>query len=304
MLNSTSNKNHFFGLTTSEFDSSNLVVMGIPWDVSSSFRKGAAKAPSYIRKATTGDLYNAYTQQNISLTEKWRIYDIGDVEFSGNEVDTARMDIFATLKYLGDNYNEKSFLFLGGDHISTFFSFEALLKLGIIDESNSGIIYFDAHPDLYHIYDGNHFSHACVVRRLIDELNVNPSRIFLAGIRSATPDQLDFVEETGISFVPQTRIRKDGVSTLTKVLKDDSWKDIESIYLSIDMDILDPAFAPGVGNPEPGGLTTAELVDLIHELAGLRIQAFDIVEHCPAYDNSNITAFSASKLIKEVLGIM
>ncbi|MHA2298047.1 MAG: agmatinase [Candidatus Hodarchaeales archaeon] len=293
----------FFGTTTSNPFEANLTVLGIPWDTSSTYRKGASKAPTSIRQATSARLFNPYTETQVNLIDKWQIFDAGDVEPTNKDVINTRDTILGKINEFRDKMNIKRFLFLGGDHLATFFGFYALSKSKIINAEKTGIIYLDAHPDLYDNYEGE-YSHACVLRRILDLTDLQPSNIVQVGIRAPTPPQLDYARDTGIKIISCKEFQTIGPTETAINIKDFFNNKIENVYLSIDLDVLDPSYAPGIGNPQPGGLSTREVIEFIHGLTGLNVQAFDIVELCPAYDHSGITAFVAAKLIQEVLGIV
>ena len=281
---------------------SNLAVIGIPWDISSSYRLGCEKAPALIRAATTDKLYNSYTEQGIDIQDKWKIFDCGDVKFSTKTEAEVKELVLKTIEPLSkeiDNY-----LFLGGDHLTTFFSVCALTKLHAFSGKKMGILYLDAHPDLYNDYKGNPYSHACVLRRILDESSISPENICQIGIRAATPEQIEFIEKTGISMISTNEILKKGTKWVKTELNELFQDTVDLIYLSIDLDILDPAFAPGVGNPEPGGLSTFQLIQVVKNMNSLPLFAFDIVEYNPNYDNNQITAFASAKIIRETLGIL
>ncbi|MFX0113446.1 MAG: agmatinase [Candidatus Hodarchaeota archaeon] len=295
----------FFGITMDVLAKSNLSVLGIPWDASSSHRKGAAAAPAAIRQSTTGVLYNKYSEyRNIDLAAKWRIYDHCDAILQTSDAIEAREEISESIRFIVNVMKEFRFLFLGGDHLSTYFSFHSLAEICRTKGKSLGIVYLDAHPDLYAEYEGDKYSHGCVLRRIIEETEINPRNIVQAGIRAATPEQLEYIQELGITYFSRKDFQESGGLETGARVKLALEQVADLVYLSIDLDVLDPAFAPGVGNPEPGGLATFEVVDFIHSLAGLPIFALDVVELCPVHDHSNITAFAAAKLIKETLGIM
>ena len=289
----------FFGTTTDNLNYANLCTMGIPWDISSSFRRGSAQGPEYIRHATTGALYNSLTETKRDLKQTWQIYDIGDVPINENDVVDTRKRIQNTLqKY--NKYGMK-FFFLGGDHLSTYFTFCSLKKL---KDVRIGLIYLDAHPDLYDHYEGNQYSHACVVKRIIDETNIEPETITQVGIRSPSLEQIQYAEQMRIKTITIKDLQSQGGFATAQQIKSQLPAYLDGVYLSIDLDVLDPAFAPGVGNPEPGGATTREILDFIHGLQGTNIYAFDVVELCPKFDYAGISALAAAKIIKEILGIL
>ncbi|UCE14031.1 MAG: agmatinase [Candidatus Heimdallarchaeota archaeon] len=292
----------FFGATTDNLIKANLLALGVPWDVSSSYRRGSAEAPDKIRQATSGNLYNPYTETYVDILDKWQMFDAGNVMLSEHVIN-ARTDVFKTLKPLYNQKKDFKFLFLGGDHLITYFCIHSLVKLGLFQDGTIGILYFDAHPDLYEHYEGNRYSHACVLRRVIEETPIDPKNIFQVGIRAGTTEQREFSNNHGITTITSNEFLKRGVEETAVLIQEFSQK-VDHIYLSIDLDILDPAFAPGLGNPEPAGVSTRKLVDLIQELTDLPIVAFDLVELCPAFDKSNISAFAAAKVIKETLGVL
>ncbi len=273
----------FFGIP--ESDDPNLYVLGIAWDGSSTFRRGSREAPKVIREATTDELYNSFTEDLIDLRGVWRLKDLGDVS---GAIFSSVVD--GVSEVVSSKYRGEVFLFLGGDHSVTYASIKALKS---VSNEDFGLIYFDAHPDLYPQYDGDRYSHACTVRRLIEEDFIKGDKVIEIGIRAPTREQIDFAREAGITIVNISEIRRNPHVEL----------DFNKAYISIDLDVLDPAFAPGVGNPEPGGLSVRELVDVLKDLE-LDVIAFDIVELIPKYDYKGITAFTASKLIREILGLI
>jgi len=270
-----------FGIPSSEVP--NLYIIGAPWDGSSSYRRGCARGPEAIREATSEKLYNSFNETLVNLAEYWRYKDLGDIKAESFRELVENMD-----KIVKRYYNGEFFLFLGGDHSITYAAFKSLRE---ISREEFGLIYFDAHPDLYPEYEGEKYSHACTVRRLVEEELVKGKNIVQIGIRAPTKEQIEFAKEHGIKVISASEVYY-------------SWKaevPFEKAYLSFDVDVLDPAFAPGVGNPEPGGLTVRELVEVIKSL-NVNVVGFDIVELNPEYDWKGISAFATAKIIREVLG--
>ncbi len=292
-------KKPFFNSVTESLNFANLGVMGLPWDISSTFRRGAVEGPMFIRHATSGQLYNSYSETGRNIKDTWQIFDMGDAPIEN--IDAMEAKKIVTNKIQKHNRHDMKFFFLGGDHLSTYFTFTALKK---IQKHRMGLIYLDAHPDLYEHYEGNPYSHACVVKRIIDETNIEPETIIQVGIRSPTPEQIDYANSVGIKTITTKDIAQNGPQVAAETVKSLIPKHLDGVYLSIDLDVLDPAYAPGVGNPEPAGLTTRELIEFIHGLQGIKIHSFDIVELCPKFDPSGISALAAAKLIKEILGIL
>ncbi|PWI48686.1 agmatinase [Candidatus Heimdallarchaeota archaeon B3_Heim] len=285
----------FFSLTTNiNKEARDLLVLGISWDKSSSYRFGAIQGPNYIRNATSSKIYNTFTETGIELSQRWKINDLGNIDTK----DKNFSEIISSISdQIEKHRTEEPIMFLGGDHLITY------LCLHAINPKNTGIIYFDAHPDLYDTYEGSKYSHACVLRRVLEYTEIKSQNIVQVGIRAATKEQIDFANEKGILIVTRKEVLRLGIENLEKKIKERTGH-LDQIYLSIDLDVLDPAYAPGVGNPEPAGLSTSNVVDLIHELAGLPIKFFDIVEINPKHDKSGITGYAAAKIIKEIFGIV
>jgi len=289
---------YFFGLKVERLDLANLCVVGFPWDISSTFRRGSKEAPPVIRKITTAKFYDPFTEDGVDLSRIWRVYDYGDLE-AATSVDEMRKRVYNVIR---DLYNDElRFLFLGGDHLITYFTLRALTHLS---RGNWALIYLDSHPDLEEEYEGDRYMHGSVVKRLVEETNLRPESIVEVGIRSFLPPERKFAVEVGIKIMSTVEFERleagDAAKRVLKLLP----KDVERVYLSIDLDVLDPAYAPGLGYPEPGGISTRSLIDFIHGLKELEIVAFDVVELCPQYDSSSITAMVAGKIILETLGIM
>ena len=269
-----------FGILESE--DPELTILGIKWDKSSSYRYGSREAPDAIRKATTSLLYNSFGENLNDLKSFWSYRDLGNIE--PESYDSLQKSVEEKVK---NNYNGGIFLFLGGDHSITYTTVKAIKN---VRDEEFGLIYFDAHPDLYEDYEGNRYSHACPVRRIVEDELVSGENIIQIGIRAATREQIDFAKKERIKIITASQVFKREIIHVP----------FTNAYISFDMDVLDPAFAPGVGNPEPGGLSTRELVEIINAL-DVKLISFDIVEVNPHYDHSDITSFAAAKLIKEVL---
>ncbi len=175
---------------------------------------------------------------------------------------------------------------LGGDHAITY----PLLKSYHNKFGRLELVHLDAHPDLYESYDGNRFSHACPFARIMEEQLA--SRLVQIGIRTLNPHQKQQAERFGTEIITVTQLKNATGLQLKGPL-----------YLSIDLDVLDPAFAPGVAHHEPGGLSTRQLIDLIQQLQAPIVGA-DIVEYNPKRDLSDMTAMVAVKILKEVAARM
>lgn len=255
-----------------------LALIGFRYDENSSFMKGAADAPPQIRAALRSDASNLWSEAGIDVGLESVFFDAGDVEpVSGTEMLGLIQDSIRTL--ISDGLAP---LALGGDHSITYPIIKALSK----KHPELSVLHFDAHPDLYDEMQGNRYSHGCPFARIMEEGLVK--RLVQVGIRTINGHQREQAERFGVEVLEMRRWQED------LVLKFDT-----PVYISFDMDALDPAFAPGVSHREPGGLSTRQAIDLIQRLKGNVIGA-DIVEFNPRMDPVQITAAVCAKLLKEI----
>ncbi|MBT4271267.1 MAG: agmatinase [Candidatus Marinimicrobia bacterium] len=255
-------------------------IIGIPLDENSSFLKGPAKAPPLIMDAFHSDASNMFAENGVNCDDVDRIRDIGILQLPAGKLamDSIRKTISKEL-----NRGQKV-VSLGGDHSITFPIIESYSQ----NYSNLNILHFDAHPDLYDNFENNPYSHASPFARIME--NGLVKRLVQVGIRTLNNHQKEQIKRFGIEVIEMRNF----VSSLS--LEFDG-----PVYVSIDLDALDPAFAPGVSHHEPGGLSTRDLVNVIHQLNG-NVVGGDIVEYNPDRDINNMTAVVAAKLLKEVLG--
>jgi len=260
-----------------------LAILGVPFDEKSCFLRGAALGPAAIRAASTGKALNPYTELGVDLEHDTVLADLGDVDTSG-DVDKTFLRIETGVRQILKKRARP--IILGGDHSITYPVFRALAKT----YRSLDILHFDAHPDLYEDLYGDRFSHACPFARIMEDKLAQG--LVQVGIRAATADQRANARRHRSRLV-EMKDFKDGL-----VLEFE-----RPLYVSFDLDALDPAFAPGVSHHEPGGLSTRQVLDLIHRLKA-DIIGLDVVECNPTRDPSGITAAAAVKIIKEVAGMM
>jgi arginase len=258
------------------------VLLGIPLDHNSSFLRGAAQAPPLIRKALHSDAWNKTTETHVDLGVPGVFEDAGDLPPMDAPDAFARIeDSIAKIVESG-----RRPVSLGGDHSITYPILRAIGKrIPAIT-----LVHFDAHPDLYADYEGNPHSHASPFARIMEEQLVH--RLIQIGVRTLNAHQHAQADKYGVKIFE------------TKDLPDPTHLNLAGpVYVSFDMDALDPAFAPGVSHWEPGGLTTREAIAYLHALPGPIIGA-DLVEFNPTRDPSGLTATVAAKILKELLGKM
>ncbi len=259
-----------------------IVVLGVPLDRHSSFLPGAAKAPGEIRKALFSNHTTLCAENGTDLGAEARWRDGGDLRFPNPGA--ALKDIESI--FSGHLGRGRRIIALGGDHAITFPIVGAYAR----SYPNIGILHLDAHPDLYDDLDGDRYSHACPFARIME--SGIAGRLVQVGIRTRTPHQRDQARRFGVETVEM----KDFSSNITPAFEG-------PVYLSIDLDCLDPAFAPGVSHHEPGGLSTRDVLRTIQEFEGHLVGA-DIVELNPDRDIHGMTAAVAAKLLKELLARM
>lgn len=268
----------------SSFEEADIVLFGAPYDGTTSFRPGTRFASNQVRVDSDGvETYSPYVDKDL---EDKNVIDVGDVEFPFGNVDKAMDSIYDMTKSI---LNEgKKPMMIGGEHLVTLPQVKALSE----KYDNIHILHFDAHADLRENYLGEELSHATVLRRVYDILGKDSISQF--GIRSGTKDEFEFSKE-------HTYMEKFSLDTLSQRLLE--LKD-KKIYITIDLDVLDPSIFPGTGTPEPGGVTFKELMNAIIQMDGLDIIGADIVELSPHYDTSGVSTAVACKVIREILCIM
>jgi arginase len=257
-------------------------LVGLPYDASSSYLRGAAEAPPLIRAALESPHWNSWSELGRDLEAPGGLSDAGDLRLSSaekapSEIETGIVDLLA------GGWRP---IALGGDHSVSY----PILRAVGRRHASLTILHIDAHPELYEEYQGDRFSHACPFARIMEEGLAR--RLVQVGVRSMNRHQRTQAERFGVevidmrSWVSGVRPTVDG-----------------AVYLSLDLDGLDPAFAPGVSHREPGGLSTREVLTLIQEAGGSVVGA-DVVEYNPRQDLGNVTAIVAAKLVKEIAGRM
>jgi arginase len=258
-----------------------LGLIGFPYDKNSSFLEGAAAAPPVIRNAFRSDSSNMWTESGINLDGVFQ--DSGDVQFAPETEFVSAIESAIAEVLKKDIFP----IALGGDHSVTFPIVKAFSK----KFGNLSILHFDAHPDLYHDFQGNKYSHASPFARIMEAGFVQ--RLVQVGIRTINGHQRQQAEKFGVEVHEM------------KNWSDDAILEFETpLYISFDMDALDPSCAPGVSHPEPGGLSTRQAVRIIQTVRAPRIVGADIVELNPRRDPLGITAMAAAKLLKEIAARM
>jgi agmatinase len=257
-------------------------LLGLPYDGSSSFRKGPASAPPVIRQALHSPAGNPWTETGVNLGADGALGDAGDVPLTTGA--DARTKIEASVRTLVESGGRP--IVLGGDHSITYPVVRAVRWF----HPHLSILHFDAHPDLYPEFEGDRFSHACPFARVLEEKLTD--QLVQIGIRTMNAVQRAQAERYGVEVIDMGAWSAGRRPALK-----------HPVYISIDLDAFDPAFAPGVSHREPGGLTVRDVLTVLH---GVRVPIVgaDVVEFNPELDPSGVTATVCAKLVKELAGKM
>jgi len=258
-------------------------IFGVPFDSTSTYRIGSRFGPNAIREAFMNiEIYSKTLGFDL---EHSSIEDLGNIKHTSNVDKMIIYTYETTKKILSDGYTP---VLLGGEHTITFGGFGAMPK-------NTALIIFDAHLDVRDEYDDLKLMHATFLRRLREKHT--ELRIVHIGSRAATREEWEFAASHQFSIITAHDILTSNnfQNTLKRLLAY-----VKSVYISIDLDVLDPGFAPGVANPEACGVSTRQVLDCLYLLKDKNIKGFDIVELCPPYDPSGITAIAAAKFLAEL----
>lgn len=268
-----------------DLENAQAVLYGIPMDWTASFRAGSRLGPTRIREVSlVHEEYSPYLDRDLSEIS---YYDAGDIQLPFGNTEKSLEEIGRFVRRVMEM--GKFPLGIGGEHLVTW----PIIKEVYRKYPDLAIIHIDAHADLRKDYEGEPLSHATPLRK-ITEL-VNGENVYQFGIRSMTKEERIFARSSGIHYYPFDVLEplKQSLPSLVR----------RPVYVTIDIDALDPAHAPGTGTPEPGGITTQELLACIHEIAksDVDVVGADLVEVAPAYDHSDQTSIVAAKLIREML---
>jgi agmatinase len=270
-----------FIAANASFEEGKIVILGCPYDGSASFRPGARFGPSAIRRASWGiETFSPYFERDLS---QLKVHDMGDLELPLGE---KKMSLHLIRKALRKILSEKKFpILLGGDHLITLPIVEEILRL----HPHLNLLQIDAHTDLREDYLGDTLSHSTVMKRAVDL--VGKGRLFQVGIRSGIEEEFRLARRIK-SIVP---LDQDSLRSMVKRLRN------KPVYVTLDLDVIDPSLLPGVGTPEPGGLTFQGFLSLLKQIQSLRVIGFDMVELTPDYDPTQISSITASVILREMI---
>lgn len=257
-----------------------VALFGVCYDGTTSFRPGTRFGPDALRTASPG-LESYSPEQDLDLVEDVDLVDLGNLEIpSGAPAPMVEAVTWATREILAEG--AKPFL-LGGEHSVSIGAIRALAET----YSELNLIQIDAHADLRADYLGDPNNHACVIRRALDV--IDSKRVFQVGIRSGTKEEFQELRESGRLLAPEAALLKERLEKTTG-----------PIYLTVDLDVFDPAFMPGTGTPEPGGIDWKSFAELLAAIPSERLVAVDVVELSPMLDPSGCSAVLAAKVVREM----
>ncbi len=275
-----------------------VVIAGIPFDSGTTYRSGTRFGPRRIRESSSL-LWGYNEAMGVFPTQVLKVVDYGDVK-------TIPVDILATMDQItaevqGILAEDVTVVALGGDHSITL----PLLRAHAARYGPLAVLHFDSHPDTWpDEFEGHPYSHGTPFRRAIEEGLIDSSAYVQVGIRGPTggPEDLADARELGASVMTIGQVFELGIPEVLSNLR--STVGDRPVYVSLDIDAVDPAFAPGTGTPEVGGLSSYQMLQLVRGLQGLNIVGFDLVEVCPPYDHGDITSILAANLAFEFLSLL
>ena len=275
-----------------------VAVVGVPFDSGTSYRSGTRFGPRKIRESSLL-LWGFNTVMGIAPAKELKVVDYGDIE-------VIPVDIRSTMEAITNEVatilsQETLPISLGGDHSITL----PLLRAHAAQFGPIAVIHFDSHPDTWNSEFGDHpYSHGTPFRRALEEQLIDPEAYIQVGIRGPVSDSFDLDEarELGAQIITIIEAFEVGIPTVINRIQEIIGK--RPVYVSLDIDSVDPAFAPGTGTPEVGGFSSYQMLQLVRGLQGLNLVGFDLVEVSPPYDHSDITSILAANLVFEFLSII
>ena len=274
----------FFADAESSFNEAEFIIFGVPYDKTSSYRKGASKAPKEIRQASWNfETFNFKTEKDL---RDIKIHDYGNLDVKNDKPQEmiSKVKDFTSMVLKKNKFP----IALGGEHSITSGIIQAFPK-------DTAVLLLDAHIDFRQQYENEMYNHACVTRRISDHIEIN--NIAVIGIRSAEKEEFEEAKKQGLFYIDAFDIRKKGINRILNKLKDVFRN--KPIYLTLDIDVIDISLAPGTSTPEPFGLTSFDVLEIIDHFSS-QLVGFDVVEVCPEYDKGQ-TALIAAKVVRYII---
>ncbi len=275
-----------------------VAILGVPFDGGTSYRPGARFGPQAVRQASRHLRPAYHVELGCSPLEETRVADAGDVAANPFSIDEAMAAIERQAAIVGQG--SRRIIAIGGDHTIALPMLRAVAR----KHGPVALIHFDAHLDTWDTYFSAPVTHGTIFRRAFEEGLLLEERSIHAGIRGPIYGPNDLIEDRQMGFrtIRATDLPIIGISAAIEAIRERVGE--APVYLSVDIDVLDPAFAPGTGTPEVGGLASRELLQLLRGLKGLGIVGCDVVEVAPAYDHAEITALAAATVVFEMIALL
>jgi agmatinase len=271
----------YFSLSNSEIHQADYIIFGVPYDSTQTFIPGSRFAPNAIREASWNlEEYSCYFSLDLGSV---RVCDAGNINCDGSF-----REISERVSRFLDGIDGIP-IALGGEHTISY----SVVRHLVDEYDDICYVVFDAHFDMRDEFDSNKFNHACNLRRILD-LGVD---ILLLGVRSGTAEEIEYAQKNGLKHMFSWDIMERGFASLR-----DELSSFRKLYISLDMDVFDPAFAPGVSTPEPFGLHPVHFLEFLRIVEPEKVVGFDVVELIP--DNSKVTQILAAKLVFEFIASM
>ena len=275
-----------------------VAILGVPFDGGTSYRPGARFGPAAVRQASRHLRPAYHVELGCSPFEAIRVADAGDVAANPFSIDDAMAAIERQAAAVGSG--ERRIIAIGGDHTVAL----PMLRAVASKHGPVALVHFDAHLDTWDTYFSAPVTHGTIFRRAFEEGLLVEERSIHAGIRGPIYGPGDLIEDRRMGFrtIRATDLPTIGIGGAIEAIRE-RVGDLP-VYLSVDIDVLDPAFAPGTGTPEVGGLASRELLQLLRGLTGLDIVGCDVVEVAPAYDHAEITALAAATVVFDMIALL
>lgn len=274
-----------------------MAIVGIPFDAGVSYRSGARFGPSHVRQSSR--LLRPYNPAvDVSPFEKYQVADAGDIAVNPFDLKEAITDIERASRDLHER--AKRVISIGGDHTIAL----PLLRVMAAKHGPISVVHFDAHLDTWDTYFGAQYTHGTPFRRASEEGLIDREGSMHVGVRGPLYTSKDLDDDADLGFEIFSSIEFDDIGVKGAIEKIAERVEDRPMYVSIDIDVLDPAHAPGTGTPEAGGLTSRELLAVIRSLRERNLVGADVVEVAPVYDHAEITGIAAAHVIYELLSAM
>jgi agmatinase len=269
-----------FMAASSNYEEADTVIVGVPMDFTVSYRPGTRMGPQQIRTVSYGiEEYSFYTNQDL---RDYNFCDLGDMALPFGNVDKSLQIIEQVARKLSSD--GKFVIYLGGEHLISW----PLIKVYAETYPDLAVFHFDAHADLRQNYLGEINSHATVMRRVCEK--IGGKNLYQFGIRSGERDEYEYAQANTNIFINRL------LEPLAEVVKSLGQR---PVYITLDIDVVDPAFAPGTGTPEPGGCSSKDIIEAVVMMSSLNVVGMDLVEISPVNDRSDRTAILGAKLVRE-----